>query len=230
MFPSKNEMSMQLIRSSDAETTLAYQHAPFDGHEPTTQSELPLHSLGSPAARTAEWFEVSPRACFLVDALARVHAANWEARRTLAVGTYLSEAGGRLRFHCEASQRILCTALSAVCKGGKDRVQRLLRADDAEWRMICIVPTADHTMAFVALAQSDGATKVIDQLSDAFGFTLAEANVLKLILEDEAPKQAAASLSISTNTVRTHLRSIYSKMNVRGLAQAIRLASRLTTS
>ena len=96
--------------------------------------------------------------------------------------------------------------------------------------MIWVVPAADRAMAFVALAQSDSASKVIDQLSDAFGFTLAEANVLKLILEDEAPKQVAVSLSISTNTVRTHLRSIYSKMNVRGLAQAIRLASRLTTS
>ncbi|MFA4952292.1 LuxR C-terminal-related transcriptional regulator [Brevundimonas sp.] len=195
------------------------------------QSELPLPpAIGRPTEQTAEWFEISPRACFLVDALGRVQVANWEARRVLAAGSYLSECGGRLRFHCAASQRLLCNALAAVCKGGKDRVQRLLRADDAEWRMIWVLPASNRNMAFVALAQSDSASKVIDQLSEAFGFTFAEANVMKLILEDEAPKQVAASLSISTNTVRTHLRSIYSKMNVRGLAQAIRLASRLTTS
>lgn len=222
---------MQIIRSTDTTHVHPLVVSDLDQFSEPTQSELPLPpAVGRPTAQTAEWFEISPRACFLVDALGRVQAANWEARRVLAAGSYLSECGGRLRFHCEASQRILCAALSAVCKGGRDRVQRLLRADDAEWRMIWVVPVADRAMAFVALAQSDSASKVIDQLSDAFGFTLAEANVLRLILEDEAPKQVAAGLSISTNTVRTHLRSIYSKMNVRGLAQAIRLASRLTTS
>jgi DNA-binding CsgD family transcriptional regulator len=222
---------MPIAHSTDMAIKPAFSSNAFDLLGEPTQSELPLPpAIGRPTEQTAEWFEISPRACFLVDTLGRLHVANWEARRILAAGSCLSECGGRLRFHCEASQRLLGAALAAVCRGGKDRVQRLLRADDAEWRMIWVVPAADRGMAFVALAQSDSASKVVDQLSEAFGFTLAEAKVLKLILEDEAPKQVAASLSISTNTVRTHLRSIYSKMNVRGLAQAIRLASRLTTS
>lgn len=221
---------MQLIKSTDTPPSDPLITAAHDGHGEPVQSELPLpHAIGRIGARTLEWFEVSPRACVLVDTQAHIQAANREARRILATGSYLSERGGRLLFHCEASQRLLTSAVSMVCKEGRDRVQRLLRADDAEWRMIWIVPTADRSMAFVALAQSDGGTEVIDQLSDAFGFTRTEASVLKLILDDAAPKQVGALMSISTNTVRTHLRSIYSKMNVRGLAQTIRLASRLTT-
>ena len=203
----------------------------LDGDVVSFQHELcfsSTHGLGA-AASVAEWFEVSPRACFLVEAQGLIQVSNREARRLLAAGSGVSARAGVLRFHCEASQRLLAAALHAVCHGHCDRVRRVLRADDAEWRMIWVVPTLDRARAFVTLSQSEDDVDVVEQLSGAFGFTRTEANVMENILAGDAPKQVGTHLDISTNTVRTHLRSISSKMNVRGLSQAIRLASRLTT-
>lgn len=179
---------------------------------------------------TAQWFELSPRACFVLERDGRIRAANHEGRRMLATGSGATAHDGGLTFHCEASQRLLGEALAAVCDGTADRVRRLMRADDAEWRMIWIVPADDRSAAFVTVSQSDDDADEVVQLSDAFGLTRTEAGVVSLILHGDAPKQVGAHLGISIHTVRTHLRAIYAKMNVRGLPAAVRLASRLTTA
>lgn len=196
----------------------------------SAQPELPLLEPASWAAPpTAEWFEISPRACFLVDVLGHLVSVNHEARRLLRSGSGVCVYGNTLSFRCEASQRIFLSALKSVCSGRHDRVRRLLRADDAEWRMIWVVGTSHPGNCFVTLSQSEDHIDVAEQLGDAFSFSRAEAAVMERLLAGHTPKQAAAELGVSTNTVRTHLRSIYGKMNVRGMTAAIRLASRLTT-
>lgn len=194
------------------------------------QPDLPLIGLSpvSLDASVREWFEISPRPCFLIAADGHIRAQNREARRLLAEGSGVYDCRGKLSFHCEASQRFLVTAIATVCAGRAERVRRLVRSDDAQWRMLWVLANADRTSAFVSLSPNEDDIDVVQHLTDAFGLTRAECGVMRRLLNDETPKQVGAALMISTNTVRGHLRSIYGKMNVRGLAQALRLASKLT--
>src|SRR6478672_7365046 len=65
-------------------------------------------------------------------------------------------------------------------------------------------------------------------LSEAFGLTRTETCVLGGLIDGRAPKEIAGQLQISTHTVRSHLRAIYAKMDVKGISGTIRLAMRLS--
>ena len=54
--------------------------------------------------------------------------------------------------------------------------------------------------------------------------TLRELDVLRLLADGLTTKEIAARLSVSTNTVQTHLRSIYGKLDVPSRTAAARYA------
>lgn len=60
-----------------------------------------------------------------------------------------------------------------------------------------------------------------------FRFTPAEFRVAQALLTDEQPKAIAQMLRVSENTIRTHIRSLYSKTNTRRMPALISLLSRL---
>ena len=66
---------------------------------------------------------------------------------------------------------------------------------------------------------SDEVVLSTNQLQKYFSFTKAEANVARAVFEQNNLQQAADSLNISINTVRTHLRKIYEKANVSGQSE-----------
>jgi DNA-binding CsgD family transcriptional regulator len=67
-----------------------------------------------------------------------------------------------------------------------------------------------------------------DAFDEAFHLTITEAHVISQIALGLSPKEIAGELSISTNTVRAHLRSIYSKTDVRSFSKLLCLILRLT--
>ncbi len=70
----------------------------------------------------------------------------------------------------------------------------------------------------------------IDQLRTYYGFTKAEANVARALFMYTNLQEAADSLHVSINTVRTHLRRVYEKANVSNQAELMRtLAGALRT-
>lgn len=64
-------------------------------------------------------------------------------------------------------------------------------------------------------------------LTTLFGLTRAEVRVARALLAGLRPKQIAAHLAVSEDTVRTQLRAVYAKTETRGIASLVALLSRL---
>lgn len=67
----------------------------------------------------------------------------------------------------------------------------------------------------------------IEILARAFGLSMSESRIVKMMVKGMKPKEIAYEAGISLNTVRSHLRTLYAKMQVRdyndALTQAVRL-------
>jgi DNA-binding CsgD family transcriptional regulator len=62
----------------------------------------------------------------------------------------------------------------------------------------------------------------IEQLAKSFGLTAAQARLLLTLLEGKPPAEAAHELGVSLNTVKTHLRGLFAKMDCSRQADLIR--------
>lgn len=67
----------------------------------------------------------------------------------------------------------------------------------------------------------------ISAVSDGFSLSACETNILNWMVKGLKPKEIAYEESISLCTVRSHLRTLYAKMNVRSYNDALILAVRL---
>ena len=63
------------------------------------------------------------------------------------------------------------------------------------------------------------------QLCEFYQLTSAQAKVVECLLQGQSPAEAAEQLHISVNTVRSHLRTIYSKLAVDNQTDLIRTVS-----
>jgi len=64
--------------------------------------------------------------------------------------------------------------------------------------------------------------------ASALGLTMREREVLELMAEGQSNKEIARSLSVSPNTVKTHLANLYTKLEVAKRTQAVRKAQSLS--
>jgi DNA-binding CsgD family transcriptional regulator len=69
----------------------------------------------------------------------------------------------------------------------------------------------------------------IAPLAQAFALTGSEAVVLASLVEALTPKEIAERLSISSHTVRAHMRAIYAKLGVRARSGVMKAALRLAS-
>ncbi len=67
----------------------------------------------------------------------------------------------------------------------------------------------------------------IKTLARAFGLSCSETRIVKMMVAGKKPKEIAYEAGISLNTVRTHLRTLYAKMQVRDYNEALTQAVRL---
>jgi len=72
--------------------------------------------------------------------------------------------------------------------------------------------------AFKALSEEE--KREMSKLKKLYKLTNAEAKVLEVLAEGNTPKRTAEILCISYETVRTHLRNIYQKLQVHSLVEA----------
>lgn len=66
-----------------------------------------------------------------------------------------------------------------------------------------------------------------DQALDYLGISARELEVLELLAEGHSNKQIAKALSVSPNTVKTHLANLYQKLEVSRRTQAVQKARSL---
>lgn len=105
----------------------------------------------------------------------------------------------------------------------------LIPLDDAANIAAWVHPTRlradDKHRAVVIFVRSAAAMFCSEIFAATFGATRAEIRVLKLLMSGLSVKNICAKLSLSSNTVRTHLKSLYAKTGTRGQAELVSLAS-----
>ena len=176
---------------------------------------------------TAHWFEIDQNACFLLSSTCRVLEMNPTAETVLTDGQFVTVRRGVLGFACERSNAVLARAVAAICERQEPRRRDFVRGADLEWRALETVRSPGCDAAFVTFRPSTPLMGGLTRLAEAFGLTPTESGVLSALVLGHAPKEIGRRLSISTATVRTHLRSIFAQLDGRGISGTLRLAVRL---
>ena len=105
----------------------------------------------------------------------------------------------------------------------------ILRCLDSCYRSYTLSKESVHTSNFVLMINgeiSDSQSK-LESLSRAFSLSRSESQIVKMMVNGLKPKEIAFEVGISLNTVRSHLRTLYAKMQVRGYEDALTLVVRL---
>lgn len=127
------------------------------------------------------------------------------------------------------------TVLEAICAGADGYLAKRLPPDEILEEIRSVMEGGSPLSPGVArtvlrLLRRMGGGEPGGEAADAgpsrLGLTDREQEVLRCLVEGLSYKRAAAELEISHNTVRSHVRSIYSKLQVRNVAQAVSRAIR----
>ncbi|MFC3069175.1 helix-turn-helix transcriptional regulator [Phenylobacterium soli] len=185
-----------------------------------------LDELDMPPGETG-WDRFHPGPRFEIDTEGQVRAAN-AAGQLLIANRSIGLSGGRLRFGAASSNRRLERAIALSRQHPRQKL--ILRRMDGAWRS-AELHSSPHlpTLLLLFATDEDLQPQAFAALADAFELTRGEARVLQALCTGSCPKEIAQQLDVSEHTVRSHLRAIYAKLNVRGLANAIRLATQLVS-
>ena len=187
----------------------------------------PSHEGGSSGQDHGEWFLADPDPLLVVDPAGTLIDANPAGRRLLEAGGAVSRRQGRVMFAEIEAQLAFTRGLTDATRQGAARA--IVRGNDGQWRPLELLasPTRPRDLIFVSFCGEPLPLIEVDGLIGAFGLTVAEGEVLRLLTAGLLPKDVARQLGVSTNTVRAHLRTLYLKMHVRGIAGVIRQVLRL---
>ena len=105
----------------------------------------------------------------------------------------------------------------------------VLRCVDAVCRSYTLSRESKHTSNLVLTIHGDisNSQAKVETLSLAFGLSRSESRIVTMMVAGLKPKEIAFEAGISLNTVRSHLRTLYAKMQVRDYNDALTLAVRL---
>jgi DNA-binding NarL/FixJ family response regulator len=126
------------------------------------------------------------------------------------------------------------TVLEAICAGADGYLAKRLPPDDILEELRSVMEGGSTLSPGVArtvlrllrrLGAPEGASGPTDGPS-RLDLTEREREVLRCLVEGLSYRRTAAELDISHNTVRSHVRSIYSKLQVQNVAQAVGRAIR----
>lgn len=172
-----------------------------------------------------------------LDATGRILGTNEAAESLLATNDGLGNCKGRLRASMPAEDRSLESAIFRSCQTGAARgtgaggALLISRRPPAKPLQVVVGP-ACATVA--ALTSRPAAVVFIHDLSarirprsgvlkELYGFTPAESRLACLILDGKSSEEITGQLGISRNTLKTQMKSIFSKANVRRQSELMRL-------
>ncbi len=176
-------------------------------------------------------FQNNPKPQFALSTQGVIIAENKTAKVFLADGFLRRGLGGKLTFRSKAMDNKVRNVLFEM---GQERYgcKRVIgRVDSDEWvtfDFALIKMGAEKEIMMTVNEESFYRNCTHDAFDEAFHLTITEAHVISQIALGLSPKEIAIELSISTNTVRAHLRSIYSKTEVRSFSKLLCLILRLT--
>jgi len=170
------------------------------------------------------------RGILLLDAGGNVIDANAVGRQVLERGNGLQSRNGRLAFADAAIdarfERLLKSAgkpdgqprvVAASVKRAGSRACRVLVAP------ILIEDGQAHPAAFIVVIYAHCEHRAIsaDVLREIYGLTRAQADVARHLYAGLSVEETATELKLSLNTVRSHLKQIFSKCEVQSQAELL---------
>jgi DNA-binding CsgD family transcriptional regulator/PAS domain-containing protein len=176
-------------------------------------------------------------AVIVTDASGRVWFANGQAEAMLAAGDTLERRDGCLRETAPVRSRGLASLLAAAAnqscsgdmpiKSGSRGKSYLARAFPLKLNP---PPTELWQTPLALLLVSDPATNAVlpcQTLRACFGLTEKEAGLALAVGEGRTAEEYAGEKGVRVTTVRTQLRAIFAKNNVRGQVELVRLLGRI---
>jgi DNA-binding CsgD family transcriptional regulator len=202
---------------------------------------LDFHSLAT--ATFAGALDQLAVGVILVDAEAAIFHANAAAQVMLAAGSPVRADKGRLRLRPEAVNTALIDALHRAAAADLSTMGRRgtgipLVRDGSTPLALYVLPLRPGALLpglasgavasiFIAPAVTTSAVEA-DMLAALFDLTSAEARVFSEIAAGKTRAEAARSLGIEENTVKTHLAHIFTKTGTRRQADLVALNASLS--
>lgn len=159
------------------------------------------------------WMESVQTALLVVDSDLEIHWANPLARQWIAAKEPLSQVGTQLHLGRSQAQlrRLIDRAgkqLDGICVPIAGRGAHLILSARK-------ITNGDATAFYGVIARStDEVNAHLMGVEEAFRLTSAEMRVLKLMLKGQTAQAIATGLKVSIETVRTHIRRLYTKLEV----------------
>lgn len=170
------------------------------------------------------------RGIVLLDAAGALVDANSIGRQVIASGNGLLARNGRVSFTDPALDARFERLLESA--GKVDGTPRLMaasvkRADSATCRVLVspirIDDASAQAAAFILVIYAPAEQREIaaEVLLEIYGLTRAQADVARLLYAGLSVEETATELKLSLNTVRSHLKQIFSKCDVQSQAELL---------
>lgn len=157
--------------------------------------------------------------------------ANSLARDVLASGDGIQLRGGRFAFaDLELDARLVrLIELAGRSAGGSSTIAARIKRPRAPAYRIVVSPVGGsgdkRGVAFVAILYGPSERREIADtvLKELYGLTRAQAEVARRLHAGQSVEETASDLELSLNTVRTHLKVIFTKCEVQSQAELMHL-------
>lgn len=172
------------------------------------------------------------RGVVLLDAEGRIVDANTHALQVIRNCSGIRLRAGRLAFADPALDEQMQRAIAgerSVLRGGRAVLASRVRCRGGDPYQIVVRPvppdTDERKVAFFALLYAPNGLRGIsaDVLRQMYGLTPAQSTVACSLFAGRSVEQTAKALGLSLNTVRTHLKQIFTKCEVNSQAELLHL-------
>ena len=196
------------------------------------RGSFPLPAAGGFSALGRLVLDRLDRGVILLDQRRRVQDANVLARRVLADGNGVAIRGGRFVFLDPALDERLSRLIDGYGSSPRGALRsmaaRVRHNRSPPYRVLVspVPPDADERgISFFVLIYGPREWRDIsaDVLVEVYGLTPAQAEVARSLFVGQSVEETATALGLSQNTVRTHLKQIFSRCEVQSQRELLHL-------
>jgi len=172
------------------------------------------------------------RGVILMDAQGKIVDANSHALQVIRSCSGFAVRSGRFGFTDPALEGRMQLALKGYkpgLRGGRAILATRVRCRGSDpYRIVvrAVPPDADERdVSFFAVVYAPNRLRAIsvDVLREVYGLTPAQASVARSLFAGRSVEETAGALDLSLNTVRTHLKQIFTKCEVNSQAELMHL-------